>query len=117
MKTDFEKVTATVQIWAIPQSKWALENQPDLPLFYYDLRVGKCYTDGAVHVADHEVTLEVPEGIDLTARAVDTLIAEQQRTRAEAEVRVVELQEQINGLLLIEHKPDLQVVDVLDVRD
>lgn len=102
MKTVDELVEGKMQVWAIPD-KYPDEGEPP---FRYVVRdnIGSPYQDGAVMVKEQDVTIRVPAGIDLLEKAIETLKGEIKTTRADAEVRVNNLQEQINNLLLLEHK-------------
>lgn len=111
MKTEKTELTQSLKIWAIPQSKWHREHYPDDPPFFFEIRTGKAWEDGAVCVHEEEVALTIPAGIDLTQAGVATLQDAITETRADCEKKVGELQEKINSLLLLEHKPvDLEVV-------
>lgn len=111
MKTEKTELTQSLKIWAIPQSKWHRENYPDDPPFYYAVRTDTPWGDGAVLVHEEDIVLTVPAGIDLTLMGIKTLQEAQAEIRAEAQRKFDELQEQIDALLLLEHKPvDLEVV-------
>ena len=113
MKTETTDVTQTIQIWAIPASAWRIENYPDDPPFTYAVRTDKPYSDGCVMVFETEITLTVPEGIDLVQAAVATLNEAINEVNAQAAVSVADLREKIKGLQLLEYKPepDLSVVE------
>ena len=66
-----ERVTGTVQIWAVPRSKWDAD---DAPPFTYE--ISKSYRSGAVMVSEQTITLEVPEGINLVECAMQTVTKE-----------------------------------------
>jgi hypothetical protein len=109
MKTEATKVTNTLQIWAIPQSDYYIEEHPGEIPFRYEIRTHKPYQDGSVMVHETEVSLLVPAGIDLLKAAIETLQSEIKTTRAEAEKRCQELEKQVHNLLLLEHKPTEEV--------
>jgi hypothetical protein len=92
------EVTGEVGIWAVPRRDY---EDDDAPPFRYVLRTGHCYESGAVKVTEHEVTLAVPAGINLVARAIKTLEDE----RAEALKRYLdvcnEVQAKTQKLLLL----------------
>lgn len=58
-----------------------------------------------VKVADHTVTVDVPEGFDPRGHMVSTLEREKERITAEFQKRVTEINGQIQNLLAIEHQP------------
>lgn len=76
--TEATPVTGPVGIWAIPKGRYDPE---DAPPFSYRLSTEHLYAEGAVcvHTVDN-VTLVVPPGINLVARAIETL--EKERTNA-----------------------------------
>lgn len=107
MKTKEETVTQTVYLWAVPHSQWHREHFPDDGPFNYVITDSDYhYTTGSVKLLEHEVTLNVPAGIDLLQKAVETLKEEQVRVKTEANQKCNELQEQINSLLLLSHNPE-----------
>ena len=59
--------------------------------------------EGWIEVGIAEIAVVLHDRRDMTANAVKTLRAEQESVRAEAGKRLVELEEQINSLLAIEH--------------
>jgi len=110
MKTTKTEVSQTLQIWAVPQSDWHREQYPDDPPFRYEVRTDKPWGTGCVMVHEQDVTVVIPEGIDITRAAIKTLQEAINETMAEAQVKVDELTQQIDKLLMLEHKPDLEVV-------
>ena len=105
MKTERTIVTQTLKVWAIPHSKWVREHSPSPIPFDFEVRTGSAWEDGAVMVHEQEVMLVVPAGIDLLAATIATLQAAIRATRAEAEKKCTDLDEQIRGLLMLTHQP------------
>lgn len=103
MKTTQETITQELQIWAMPVSDWHRENYPDKPPFTYQVCTDKPWASGAVLVHTVPVTLVVPEGIDLTSKAVETLKEAIKETKDEAVAKVERLEKQISNLLMLEH--------------
>jgi hypothetical protein len=66
--------------------------------------MGKGDTGTWVKVADHTLTYEVSESIDLVTPQVDAIKAQMEELRAKSEAALTQMQEQINSLLAIEHK-------------
>lgn len=64
------------------------------------------YDEGKIPISEHEIEFDAPPVDVLNAGTVQLYIAEQQRIRAEAHVRVENLQKQIDELLALEYKPD-----------
>jgi len=110
MKTERTEVTETLEVWAIPKSSWVMENDPNQLPFRYEARIGKAYQDGAVKLYEEKISLYVPEGIDLLEKAVETLQDEMKNVRKETKERLEDLQDQVNKLLLIEYKPEAEVI-------
>lgn len=105
MKTVTTHVKGTVEVWAIPTTNWERKQQEEQgkepEFFKFQVLQGKPYYNGAVKVKEYDVTLTVPAGIDLLARAVATLEEERTRVLGEAQKRATEIQEEINKLLLL----------------
>jgi len=106
MKTQNTKLTQTVKVWAVPRSSYAMEQNPNSPPFEFRIRTDSPWENGAVNVFEKEITIEVPDGIDLTERAIATLREAKLAVLADAERRIVEIDTQISNLTLIEHKPN-----------
>jgi hypothetical protein len=102
VKTIETEIKHTFHIWAIPGTEYEFERTGER--FYYDVisYEGDHWKEGAVKVSSQELTLVVPEGIDLVAAAVSTyeeaLAAEDERHRGV----VTDLNLRIKGLLLLE---------------
>lgn len=113
MKTKAEAVTQTLYLWAIPHSEWHRENYPDDGLFKYEISDSSSqWRKGSVMLLEQEVTINVPEGIDLVEKAVETLKAEQVKVRNDAKAAVEDIQKQINNLLLLTHQDDSIVAEL-----
>lgn len=112
MLTKKEKVQGTAFVWALPTSEWERTNNPDVGVFKYRIDTSTSrYESGAVKVCEFEVEMEVPAGINLLQRAIETLNEEKTRVLGEAQKRAMEIQEQINGLLMIGHEKPAKEVE------
>lgn len=112
MLTKREKVQGTAFIWALPTSDWERKMDPEIGVFKYDVSTqSHRYESGAVKVSEHPISLEVPAGINLLERAIATLNEEKQRVLGEAQKKATEIQEQINGLLMITHERPAKEVE------
>lgn len=90
-------VTGEVDVWAIP-NPYAEEGE--LP-FKYELRLDKPWQTGAVRVTSESITITVPAGINLIAKAVETL-KEAKEDAHESYVRETQrLDERIQHLLML----------------
>jgi len=111
MLTKREKVQGTAFIWALPTTEWERNMDPELGVFKYNVSTqSHRYESGAVKVSEHPISLEVPAGINLLERAIATLNEEKQRVLGEAQKKATEIQEQINGLLMISHEKPVKEV-------
>lgn len=52
-----------------------------------------------------EVTMAIPRGYDFTTGQIDILKAEKEKIQAEAHLKAENIENQIQALLAIEHKP------------
>lgn len=109
MKTENTPVEGVVQIWAEPKSQWKMDRDEEetglqqFP-FEYTLRTSAPYGTSNVMVHEVPMTLHVPAGINLLAKAVETLNAAIVEERKTSALRVADLQEKANRLLMLEFK-------------
>lgn len=108
--TEQQTLTANLQIWAVPYGKWHLENYPEDGFFEFQVRTDEPYGDNNILCNEVDVKIVLPAGIDLGAKAIDTLKAEMAKTRREAKEKCEQLQEQINTMALLTHMDDESVV-------
>ena len=98
--TKAEKVTGTVAVWAVP--KYKSEMVDGEPPFRYELSTGHVWTRGAVKVAEYDnVTLDVPAGVNLVARAIKTLEEEREKAHEDYLDKAKVVDEQIAELKLL----------------
>jgi len=98
MRTKEEDVTQEVAVWAIPDKY----EQTDKP-FIFKLSTITPWEEGAVKVCTEQVTITVPEGINLMAKAVETLEGLKDEEVAEHNTRLANLDAQIQNLLRLTH--------------
>ncbi|MCG5259778.1 hypothetical protein EM868_09150 [Cupriavidus gilardii] len=60
---------------------------------------------GWFRVCDHKIVAELPAGFDPRAAEVAGLEREREKVRAEMTMRITEINERIQSLLAIEHRP------------
>jgi hypothetical protein len=104
MKTTAQSFTQKLIVWAIPKTHdLSLDEDP----CYYECRQenDRPWSSGAINIMEHEVIVDVPEGIDFTAKAISTLEAAIEETQAIAQRQVNNLQTQLDAMLQIEHVP------------
>ncbi len=104
-------VKQTITIWAIPRSKWFLEEHPEECPYTFQVRTDKPWDEGAVQVYEQEIELTVPAGINVTAQAITTFKEAQREIQLQADEKINTLEERIKALLQITHQPDLQAVE------
>lgn len=117
-KTD---VTDKISIWASTRTEWEREQaiiEGDESPFKYELRTSPPYSDEATKVAEFDVTLQVPSGIDLLAKTIETLREKKEQVMKDAISRSADLTEKINGLLMLAppdnisgNKPSINIVE------
>jgi len=88
-----KKITTTVYLTASPVT-WEDGG------YHYAIRSYENESD--IVVSSQEIEMEVPEGFDPTQPHIDLLKAEKQRLAAEAQIKMNNLDEQIQSLLAIE---------------
>jgi hypothetical protein len=103
MKTKATVVTGDVSVWAVPRSAWQIERHPDEPPFEYALYAGDSepWTTGSVKVYTEQRTIQVPDGIDLVSKAVETLQEAKEEARRECQEKLDKYDTQIRSLLLL----------------
>lgn len=101
MITEKEVVTGKVFVWAVPTPSYLKDKYGDRP-FHYELNTSDySYVKGAVKVHEQEISVLVPAGINLVAKAIETLEDEKVKAREEYLKKIAEYQQQIDGLKLL----------------
>ena len=106
MKTKKTEFKQKVGIWAIPKSSYQIEQNPDDEPFDFQVRTDKPWINGAVQVHEEEISMTVPEGIDITMKAIETLNAAKVELQASLNSQIAEINGQISNLLRLECIPD-----------
>lgn len=102
MITQEEIVKGKVYVWAVPRSKYSIDSSEDKRPFSYEIRADDYhYTQGAVRVHECEITVKMPGGINLVAKAIETLEDAKVKARQEYMDKISALQEQINNLKML----------------
>lgn len=103
MKTKKTSICQELFVWAIPYPESYLEENHESEKFYYEIRTTGCWADGAVNVMTIPFSAEIPEGIDLTEKAIKTLEDAKLNIMADYTKRISEIDNLINSLTFIEH--------------
>ena len=103
--TQREKVTGKVAIWAFTESEYNIKEN-NKPPFFYQLRTTDPWQDNATKVIEYDVELEVPVGVDLLAKTVETLRARKEELTRRYAQESADLNEKINNLLTLSWNPD-----------
>jgi len=103
MKTKNTTFTQTVGVWAIPKSSYQIEQNPDAEPFDFQVQTGMAWQNGAVKVHEEPITITVPEGINLTAKAIETLELAKAELYGSLKEQIKEIDNQIRTLSLLEH--------------
>jgi len=102
-----------ISIFAKPNTNYD-PTDPESPSFTYVLREGTThFYDSYVLVCTHEVTLQVPAGINLVSKAVETLRAKIKQKKADLAEDIQKLEDEIAKLALITYQP----ADELDLTE
>ena len=88
-----KKITKTVYLTAMPVA-WEECG------YHYSIKSYE--NDSDITILSQEIEMEVPEGFDPTQPHIDMLKAEKQRLAGEAQIKMNNLDEQIQSLLAIE---------------
>lgn len=101
MKTKREPVLGLVSIWAVPRDPRYI--QPGEQPFTYEFSTNKMYhwQTGAVCVHTEEITIMLPEGINLYEKAMDTLYAAKEEAGKDYMAKLASIDEQINKMKLL----------------
>lgn len=105
MKTKREKVSGTAAVWALPRTEWEIEQSDDGRPFRYTIKTETAWQDGAVKVCEFDAETYIPEGLDLVAKAIETMQEKIETIQKRAEQEVGDLITQISSLRLLEHQP------------
>jgi len=112
MKTENISVTNTIYVWAVPKNPDYDDMSNGLFKFELSNSGGYHWKDTAICIHQEDVTLDVPAGIDLLGKAVDTIESKIVAATAEYEKKVAELKHQLSGLLQLTHQggdPDYEM--------
>ena len=104
MRTEREQVIGMAAIWAMPRTEWEIEQSDDKRPFKYCIKTDTAWQDGAVKVCEFDAAAWVPEGIDLIAKAIETMQDKIDSIQKNAEKEVASLLTQISSLQLLEHQ-------------
>lgn len=97
--TEETTVTGPVEVWAIPRREWEPETDPP---YHYEIRTGNPYVKGAVRVhMVPDVTITIPAGVNLVAKAIETLTKERADAFEEYRQTAARVEKQIQQLVLL----------------
>lgn len=106
--TKSETIAQEATIWAIPKTQYERTQDQkqgrDFSPFRYEIFTGYLsspWQEGSVKVATIHVKGEVPEGINLYEKAVDTLEEKMDKIRADAQRQIQEVKKQLDSLKLL----------------
>jgi len=106
--TKLTPITRTIKIWAIPKSFPEPGEEP----FTFEVRTDRPWATGAVMIHEEDVTLIIPAGINLIAKAVETL-EQAKREKTDDYVRdLKDLDRRIDDLKLLTHMTEEVADDV-----
>lgn len=100
-------ITATVDAW-MPSYRGPEDLQGDPRRAINSLAFAECDMSdmGWTRIGTADVALHIVDENQLIENKVESLRAEQTKTRADAQAKVTELERQIQQLLAIEHTPE-----------
>ena len=107
MLTKSDHVTSVISVWAVPLSDWEISELEEgaLPFKYESHITTKPWKQGAVKVTEHNVTLSVPEGVNLLEKAIETLEEAIEDRKKQYHTDVAEINQRIQELLLLTYVP------------
>lgn len=113
--TEKRDVTGEVTIWAEVNP---YRNHDEDPPFNYRILSGTHhYDDEAIKIITHEVTLPMPAGINLLAKAIETLEEAKAKKRETFNDEMLELNDKIKALQQIEYHPPQDDGVIIENRD
>ena len=116
-RTTKEVVEASAAIYAVPRTEHEISTSDDGCPFSYVLKTNPPWQDGTIKLHEVDLKADLPAGIPLLERAIETLkeaIAEEER---ESRKRVTAMQARIDALALIEYIPVPEQDDFDDSMD
>jgi len=106
MKSTKISVEGSIYVWAWPKNP----DYDDMEggMWHFELQHSGSYhwRTGAICIYEQKAVVHVPEGIDLLAKAVETVEAKMAQAKVDYDVKIVELQRELNGLLQLTHQSD-----------
>lgn len=91
------KVTGPVSVWAVPNRYGEPGEEP----FTYEIRTTSPWGSGSVEVNAYSITLVVPAGLNLIAKAIKTIEAAKKEASDEYLAKLRELDQRIDELKLL----------------
>jgi hypothetical protein len=91
------KIKTTIHIH---YQKWDFEDQGEYIIYSHKFED----TEYRVHIAEHEIEIEVPDNFDPRAQQIAALEQQKQKVMAEYSVAVEDINEKINKLQALEYK-------------
>ena len=119
LHTESQQVTGLVSVWAVPKARWQIEEEvedgnPRPFPFRFILSTSRVWEEGAVELTQKEISIYLPDGIDLLQAAMDTLRRAKSQILAEAEKKCQEIDEQMQRLMMITYQPQPADEDALE---
>lgn len=116
--TKKETVTEVVSLWAVPRRSPKIGEFP----FEYEVRgTGEHAThwsDAAILLGRFPVTAEVPDGVDLYAKCLETLDHQAKDAMATYSQRIQEIDKRRESLIMLAHTPEtVTLIDGAELCD
>lgn len=105
-RTTKEVVSAEAAVYALPRTEHEISTSDDGCPFGYVLKTNPPWQDGAIKLHEVTIAVDLPAGIPLLEKAIETLkeaIAEEEKESAR---KVAAMQARIDALALIEYIPE-----------
>jgi len=115
MKTKNVRIETTLNVYACPSDYW-VPGEPESERFSYVVRLGDCYTAGAVKIFEQKVDVFVPDGINLLDKTIEKLEADKVEAKEDYVTTIAKLDILIDSLKVIEYKPEPKLVHYTGVE-
>jgi hypothetical protein len=99
--TEHERISGEVEVWAVPVDQYTAEETGRL--FEYEIRTYRSFDDGAVKVCTDTITVDVPGGINLIEKAIETLDEKAAEHLKEYQEALKEIEHKKSQLLMLTH--------------
>jgi hypothetical protein len=116
--TTKETLTETVSLWAVPRRSPKIGEFPFEYVVHGTGEYATHWNDSAILLGRFPISMEVPDGVDLYAKCLETLDHQAKDAMATYSQRMQEIDKRRESLLMLAHTPEpVTVIDGVELCD